>query len=437
MCYAIPGKVKNIEERIVIVDYFGEEKRARNEIESLAVGDYIYAQGGYVIEKIPKASAESILSVWKETFFELQEVDLRLSKLDLDKENSDRKLGAILDKSLEGIGLKENDIDYLLKLEKPQAKELLYKTANFLRQKFHKNACCVHGIIEISNHCQCKCHYCGISAYNKKLSRYRMEPDEIISACIEAVEKYGFGALVLQSGQDPYYTAEKLAKIIREIKSRVGVLICISFGEVGIDNLAKLYQAGARGLLLRFETSNPELYKKFHPGQDLQTRLAHLKKADELGYLIITGGLIGLPGQNDRDIANDILLAKELNTEMYSFGPYLAHPDTLLAGMPPPTTDKMLKALALCRLVDPQKGKVLVTTAFETLDSASGQKALSCGASSLMLNITPLKYRRQYEIYPDKINLDTSIRGQINQTVGLLKSLGRAPTDLGATREIK
>lgn len=437
MCYAIPGKVKNIAEKIVTVDYFGEEKKAVNELEGLKAGDYIYAQGGYVIKKIPSDEAKSILSVWKETFFKLQEVDLRLSKLDFDKEEIDRKLAAILDKSLEGIKLKKTDLKYLLGLTNHQSKELFFKTANFLRQKFHKNACCVHGVIEISNYCKRNCAYCGISKHNKKLDRYRMAPEEIIKVCLEAVKKYGFGALVLQGGEDPYYSVDKLADIVRQIKSQVGVLLCVSFGEVGLEGLKKLYDAGARGLLLRFETSNPAIYEKLHPGASLETRIKHIKKAYELGYLIITGGLIGLPGQTDQDIINDILLAKELNTEMYSFGPYLAHPETPLAGSKPPQAEKALKVLALSRMNDPEGAKVLITTAFETLDPSMREKALLSGASSLMLNITPVQYRKQYAIYPDKLNLEKSVNDQIQETIGILRSLGRAPTDLGTTRNIK
>ena len=45
MCYAIPGKVVAIENDIAIVDYFGEKRKAHNEMKNLNVGEYIYAQG--------------------------------------------------------------------------------------------------------------------------------------------------------------------------------------------------------------------------------------------------------------------------------------------------------------------------------------------------------------------------------------------------------
>jgi len=436
MCYAIPGKVKEIHGKTVLVDYFGQEKKALNEFYDIKPGDYISAQGGFVIKKISPKEAEEILSAWAELFFELQEKDLRLSNLDLGKKNIAKKLSLILDKALEKTNLSKKDLGYLLDLESQEAKEMLFKVANFLRQKYHKNSCCVHGIIEISNFCKQSCQYCGILNKNLKLLRYRMSPAEIVEAAVRAVNQYGFQALVLQSGEDPNLRVDDLADIIKEIKKRVPVLICVSFGEVGLDGLYRLYKAGARGILMRFETSNPELFTKLHPGQSLDSRLGHLKKARELGFIVMTGALIGLPGQSNEDIINDIYLTKALGAEMYSFGPFLPHPDSPLGKFKPPETDKVLKTLALARLVDPEVAKILVTTAFETLDPKAREYGLLSGANSVMLNVTPAKYRKYYTIYPNKAYGNSEIGEQITETISLLKSLGRAPTDLGVGSQV-
>ena len=54
MCYAIPGKVVGFDGKKAVVDYFGERKKALNEFIELKIGDYIYAQGGFVITKVSK-----------------------------------------------------------------------------------------------------------------------------------------------------------------------------------------------------------------------------------------------------------------------------------------------------------------------------------------------------------------------------------------------
>lgn len=435
MCYAIPGKVKELKElkeRIAVIDYFGELRKARYEMTGLRTGDYVYAQGGYVINKVSPAEAEEILSAWKTMFFELQAVDLRLSRAGIEKISTDQAIKRILGKAMEGKSPTKEELLYLLKCRDPNSLELLFKSANFLRQKYLKNACCVHGILEISNHCKENCAYCGISAHNKKLVRYRMTPDEIVAAACEAIEQYGFKALVLQSGEDPGYSIEDLERIVRTILKKAPALIFVSFGEIGIPGLKRLYDAGARGLLMRFETSNPKLYSELHPGHSLETRLEQLREAYRMGYLVVTGGLVGLPGQTLQDITEDLFLARELHSEMYSFGPFLPHPGTPLGKVPPVYEIEMLKVIAVARLLDPKEARILVTTAFETLSSDARRKGLMAGANSVMLNITPVNYREHYAIYPNRVYAHETIREQIDQTLALLKSLGRAPTDLGA-----
>lgn len=422
MCYAIPGKVSDIQGKTVTVDYFGEKKKAINEIVNLKIGDYIYAQGGYVIQTIPEREAIEVLETWKELFFELRETDVRLSRLNPQETGIDKKFGLILDKAVESRELKKDEILTLLRTENPAELDLLYKTANFLRQKYLSNSCCVHGIIEFSNYCRHDCVYCGIRQSNTILQRYRMTDEEILSAVEEAVEKHGFKALVLQSGEDPEFTVDRVANLIKEIKKRFAVLLFISTGEIGREGLQKLYDAGARGLLMRFETSNPDLYLDLHCGDKLEDRLQNIRDAYDIGYLILTGALIGLPAQTEEDLLNDILLTKELNAEMYSFGPVLPNG---------PKTDLVLKVLAVSRIVDPQNAKIVVTTGFETLEPNARRLGLLAGANSVMLNVTPFKYRKLYDIYPNRAHGEETIEDQIKTTLGLLYSLGRAPTDLG------
>ena len=121
-------------------------------------------------------------------------------------------------------------------------------------------------------------------------------------------------------------------------------------------------------------------------------------------------------------LLSDIILTKELKAEMYSFGPVL--PDG-------PKTELVLKVLAVSRLIDPKNAKIVVTTGFETLDPEARRKGLLAGANSVMLNVTPMKFRKLYDIYPNRAHTEETIEEQIKTTLELLYSLGRAPTDLG------
>ncbi|MFZ2385215.1 MAG: radical SAM protein [Candidatus Omnitrophota bacterium] len=431
MCYAIPGKVVSLSGKTAIIDYFGEQKRAFNELSGLAAGDYVYAQGGYVIQKVPPAQAQEILSTWHELFLQLNEVDLRYSRLADNRSSGVPELDRILDKACLGRKLGNEEMLYLLGLRDTEQIGMLLKSGNFLRQKYHRNACCVHGILEISNRCSRNCAYCGISSHNKRLSRYRMTKEEVLSCVGEAVECHGFKAVVLQSGEQTEADIEELSGLVRAIKEKYAVLVLVSFGEIGEEGLSKLFSAGARGLLMRFETSNPALYRSLHPGYELDSRVRQIRAAYRMGYLIITGGLIGLPGQTRQDIINDIHLAAELDAEMFSFGPVLPHPGTPLSGISAPSEDELFKVLALARIAAPAEAKILLTTAAETLTPDAGRKGLLAGANSLMLNLTPLAYRPLYSLYPSRAHSTENISLQVEGTMQLLKSLGRVPIDLG------
>ena len=392
MCYAIPGKVVEINDKIITVDYFDERKKARNDFyQSLTLGEYVYAQGGFVVQRIAEAEALNILQTWQELFVKLKEVDLRLTREPKD----------------------------------------LHQIANATRQKYLGNSCCIHGIIEFSNYCRQNCLYCGIRRDNLKLTRYRMGPDEIIQACGYAVNELKFKALVLQSGEDLWYDAEKLSDIVGELMRRNPVLLILSIGERDIKVYKKLYQAGARGALLRFETSNPDLYEKYRPGRTLKERLALIKELQAIGYLIFTGFLSGLPGESEQDVLNDIELTNSLNPEMFSFGPFIPHPETPLKNALSPSLESTLNTIARARILHPE-ARILVTTALETLDKDQGARSgFLSGANSLMINLTPKKYQDLYQIYPQRAGTEKEAKDKIKETLALLASIGRAPTDLG------
>jgi biotin synthase len=428
MCYAIPGVVTEISGRNAVISYFGETRAALCELPNLQLGDYVYAQGGYVIEKVDPDFAREMLDTWKDLFAVLQERDDVLSARPV-PEPRDRPLQDILDKAGSGLQISREDILYLLTIEEPERLERLYRTANAVRHLHHRNSCCVHGILEISNYCSSDCLYCGLAVNSTLTRRYRMTRDEILEAAKEAIEGFGFKSLVLQSGEDPEYTPAFLAEVVAEIKRRHGVFICVSFGEVGLEGLDQLYAAGARALLMRFETSDPKLYAQLHPGSTLDSRLSHLRHALKTGWLTMTGGLIGLPGQTVESLADDVMLAGELNAEMFSFGPVLAsHRRHEQAST---TETQMLRLLAAARLAAPPQGKVLVTTAFETLSPQARERGLLAGASSVMLNVTPLKYRADYAIYEGRAHASETVADQTRAIIQLLDRLGRAPSDLG------
>ncbi|MCK4870396.1 MAG: [FeFe] hydrogenase H-cluster radical SAM maturase HydE [Gammaproteobacteria bacterium] len=426
MCYAIPAKLVAIEGDKGIVDYFGEQRKVLLDLDDVKIGDYIFAQGGVMVRKIPEDEAQEILKTWKDIFFELKKTDEVMSKINT--ENMPENALAILQKINLRQMIKKDEMHTLLELTDPNELKVLYEIANHVRQREHGNASCVHGIIEFSNYCAGNCHYCGIR-HDKNIPRYRMSIDEIIAAAKDAVDTHGFKALVLQSGEDYWYDDEKLITIVKAVR-KLGTLVFVSCGSRSKETYKKLYEAGARAALMRFETSNPDVFATLRPGTTLADRIQLIKYLKEIGYVIATGFIIGLPGTTTDDLVNDILLTKVLSPDMYSFGPLIPTEDTPLASTSMVTKDLVLKTIAVSRFVD-SNSNILVTTALETLDVEGRKEGLLAGANSLMLNITPMQYRKLYAIYDGKVTDNQEVTQSIQDTVDLLYSLGRAPTDIG------
>lgn len=329
----------------------------------------------------------------------------------------------ILDKAMRSHDLDKYEIVRLLSIDDGAQQELLFKAADETRQQYLGTDVHLRGLIEFSNYCMNDCMYCGIRRGNRTLERYRIEPDEVIKVAAQAY-RLGYRTIVLQSGEDSYYTGDVMCYIIRGIKEAADVAITLSIGERSYDDYKRMKEAGADRYLMRFETSNRELYKKLHPRMDFDNRIQCLRDIKSLGYELGSGFLVGLPGQTVEDIADDILLLKGLGADMVGIGPFIPHPDTPLRSCNSGSLDMVLKAVAVLRLIMPDIN-IPATTAVGTSDPFGRQKALKAGANVIMPNVTPLEYRQLYQLYPGKICIGENPQDCRICVEGLIRSVGR------------
>jgi len=323
----------------------------------------------------------------------------------------------------EGQLLTEEEITTLLKLTDTDDLALLWQAADRTRQAEVGDDIWLRGLLEFSNFCHCQCEYCGIRAGNGEIVRYRMTEDEILLAATE-IARAGIGTIVLQSGEDKWWTGERMARLIARLKSEHDLAITLSLGDRTREELALWRKAGADRYLLRFETSNPELYQRFHPDSTLKMRLDTLKSLKELGYDVGSGCLIGLPGQTVGDLARDILLGRDLELDMFGVGPFIPHPATPLGHFPQGSTEMAYKMVALARLVM-RKVHIPVTTALATLDEEGREKGWQRGANVVMPNATPPPYRQQYELYKNKRCIDDTLKHCRGCLGGRIARIGR------------
>ena len=364
-----------------------------------------------------------------------------------------------------------------LREEDPARLEQLFAEADQTRRANVGDAVHFRGLIEFSNVCRRQCGYCGLRAGNLGISRYRMTEAEILDSAAQAVA-FGCGTVVLQSGEDPATDTDWLARIVRHIKATTPLAVTLSVGERPQADLLAWRQAGADRYLLRFETSDPQLFARIHPplqgampatvpalpgsqacggkkpnSEDMAAkkaamppakpcdRLAQLRLMRTLGYQVGSGVMLGIPGQRYDSLANDIVLFAELELDMIGVGPYLPHPQTPLGVLPAdagdqvPNTEMMTyKVIALARLVCP-RANIPSTTALATVNLAQGRElGLLRGANVVMPNMTPPKYRAMYEIYPAKAciretpaDCNGCLRGRV-ASIGRFVGTGRGDT---------
>ena len=179
--------------------------------------------------------------------------------------------------------------------------------------------------------------------------------------------------------------------------------ITLSLGERSYESYLALYNAGANRYLLRHETANAEHYGKLHPqSMNLQNRKDCLFNLKEIGYQVGSGFMVGSPYQTTENLVEDLRFLQKLSPDMIGIGPYVTHAQTPFASFENGSVELTLRLLSVLRLMFPY---VLLpsTTALGTLHPQGRELGLKAGANVVMPNLSPVKVRKLYELYENKI----------------------------------
>ena len=108
------------------------------------------------------------------------------------------------------------DEELLCFLAEEQPEAVLFAAADAVRREYYGDRVYLRGLIEFTNYCKNNCYYCGIRAGNPHAERYRLTEKQILSCCEEGYA-LGYRTFVLQGGEDPYFTDEKICGIVSAI----------------------------------------------------------------------------------------------------------------------------------------------------------------------------------------------------------------------------
>ena len=311
----------------------------------------------------------------------------------------------VSEKTINQLLINRNLPDTELKslLESSEFDNLLYSSADTIRKQIYGDEVYIRGLIEFTNYCKNNCYYCGIRKDNKKAVRYRLSKDEILSCCSEGYT-LGFRTFVLQGGEDPYYSDKLICEVVSEIRKRYpDCAITLSIGEKTKESYLAYFNAGANRYLLRHETAVEEHYKKLHPeSMSLKNRKQCLFDLKEIGYQVGSGFMVGSPYQTTENLIADIRFLQELKPDMIGIGPYINHAQTPFSEFSNGSLELTLRLIAILRLIFPY-ALIPATTALGTIHPQGRELGLKAGANVVMPNLSPVKVRKLYDLYENKI----------------------------------
>lgn len=288
----------------------------------------------------------------------------------------------------------------------------LFARAREKGQSIYGNKVYIRGLIEFTNNCKNDCLYCGIRRSNKNTERYRLSEEQILACCARGYVM-GFRTFVLQGGEDPYFTDERICSIVSQIKkNHPDCAVTLSIGEKERASYQAYFDAGADRYLLRHETANEEHYRKMHPPEmSLENRKRCLYDLKEIGFQTGCGFMVGSPGQSVETLYEDLAFIKKLQPEMVGIGPFIPQKDTPFGDREAGTMEMTLRLLSIIRLLHPH---VLLpaTTALGTIHPQGREKGILAGANVVMPNLSPQEEREKYNLYDNKIHTgDESAEG--------------------------
>ena len=312
-------------------------------------------------------------------------------------------IASLIDKLAQERDLPDQELLELITTTDSAANELLAARADKMRQQYYGKKVYIRGLIEFTNYCKNNCYYCGIRAGNGHAQRYRLTKEQILDCCAEGY-RLGFRTFVLQGGEDPYYTDERICDIVAAIRAQhPDCAITLSIGEKERASYQAYFDAGANRYLLRHETATPEHYAQLHPASmSLANRKRCLFDLKEIGYQVGSGFMVGSPYQTPANLLADLRFLQELEPDMIGIGPYITHEQTPFADKKSGTAEQTLRLLSILRLMFPY-ALLPATTALGTIHPNGRELGLKAGGNVVMPNLSPVNVRKLYELYENKI----------------------------------
>ncbi|MCY6483873.1 radical SAM protein [Clostridium aestuarii] len=294
----------------------------------------------------------------------------------------------------------------ILKMPYEEFNNTIKQKAKEVHVNNNENSVNVTALFGYDNICKNQCKYCGMRAGNSGLKRYRIGIDDA-KKTEEAVKKLGIKRVFLISGEDPKYDFKDIVSMV-EYGKKIGLFVSLAAGEFSIDQYRALENVGLDEYVLKFETSNRDMFTKIKPSTNFEKRMKCIEYIKNSKIELASGNIIGLPHQTLEQVADDIILMKELNISWAPVIPYMPVPNTPLAkegGRG--SLQTTIKEISILRIMMP---KVNITAQQPGEDAKNGLadiqgnlNALSAGANMLFVDMLPKNLVKDFNVIDNRM----------------------------------
>lgn len=229
-------------------------------------------------------------------------------------------------------------------------------SADEIRRRFCANRFDICTIINAkSGSCSENCRFCAQSAYNHTCaaSYPLLSKEEIVSQARIDHEQGVLRYSIVTSGKRlSDEEVDAMCETVREIKEKVGILVCVSFGLLKEQQFRKLKEAGVTRVHNNLETSRRN-FPNICTTHRFDDKVQAIRAAQSAGLSVCSGGIMGL-GETTEDRIDMALTLRELGILSVPVNMLNPIPGTPLENNERLTKEEMQRIVAVYRFILPK-----------------------------------------------------------------------------------
>ena len=229
-------------------------------------------------------------------------------------------------------------------------------SADEIRRRFCANRFDICTIINAkSGSCSENCRFCAQSAYNHTCaaSYPLLSKEDIVSQARIDHEQGVLRYSIVTSGKRlSDEEVDAMCETVREIKEKVGILVCVSFGLLKEQQFRKLKEAGVTRVHNNLETSRRN-FPNICTTHRFDDKVQAIRAAQSAGLSVCSGGIMGL-GETTEDRIDMALTLRELGILSVPVNMLNPIPGTPLENNERLTKEEMQRIVAVYRFILPK-----------------------------------------------------------------------------------